>query len=120
MSKLFVGGLAWATETDNLRSAFSRFGNVTEAIVMRDRETGRSRGFGFVTFSRPEEAEAAIAGMNDQDLDGRRIKVDKASTREGGSTGGFRGGDRNGGFRSESTGSFRSESSGGFRGGDRY
>ena len=83
MSKLFIGGLAWATETDNLRSVFSRFGNVTDAIVMRDRETGRSRGFGFVTFSNDEEAEAAIHGMNDQELDGRRIKVDRASSREG-------------------------------------
>lgn len=125
MSKLFIGGLAWATETDNLRSVFSRFGNVTDAIVMRDRETGRSRGFGFVTFSNDNEAEAAIQGMNDQELDGRRIKVDKASSRDGaGSTGGssFRGGERSGGFRNESSGGFRGgeSSSGSFRGGDRY
>ena len=85
MSKLFIGGLAWATETDKLRSVFSSYGNVTDAIVMRDRETGRSRGFGFVTFSSDEEAEAAIRGMNEQELDGRRIKVDRASSREGGS-----------------------------------
>ena len=104
MSKLFIGGLAWATETDKLRSVFSSYGNVTDAIVMRDRETGRSRGFGFVTFASDEEAEAAIRGMNDQEVDGRRIKVDRASSREGGaSAGGFP-------WRPRSPGGFRNES----------
>ncbi|RBA22095.1 hypothetical protein FPRO05_00442 [Fusarium proliferatum] len=67
MSKLFVGGLAWATTSDSLRAKFSEFGEVTDAIVMTDRETGRSRGFGFVTFSAQEEAQAAINALNEQD-----------------------------------------------------
>jgi RNA recognition motif-containing protein len=59
-----------------------------QLIVMRDRETGRSRGFGFVTFGSQEEADAAIAGMNDQELDGRRISVNVANARGGGGGGG--------------------------------
>ncbi|CAE6486414.1 unnamed protein product [Rhizoctonia solani] len=61
--------------------AFSDYGQVLDSIVMRDRDTGRSRGFGFVTYSSGEEANAAVGGMNDQDLDGRRIKVNLANPR---------------------------------------
>ncbi|KAJ5767628.1 RNP-1 like RNA-binding protein [Penicillium manginii] len=82
-SKLFVGGLAWATTDDSLRGAFSEFGNVTDAIVLKDRETGRSRGFGFVTLSSPDEANAAVDAMNEQELDGRRIRVQVATERRG-------------------------------------
>ncbi|PCD26683.1 hypothetical protein AU210_013105 [Fusarium oxysporum f. sp. radicis-cucumerinum] len=71
MSKLFVGGLAWATTSDTLRAKFSEFGEVTDAIVMTDRETGRSRGFGFVTFNSQEEASAAIEAMNEQEFEER-------------------------------------------------
>ncbi|CAI7632316.1 unnamed protein product [Penicillium manginii] len=78
-SKLFVGGLAWATTDDSLRGAFSEFGN----IVLKDRETGRSRGFGFVTLSSPDEANAAVDAMNEQELDGRRIRVQVATERRG-------------------------------------
>lgn len=77
--KLYVGGLAWATDDQSLREAFAEFGNVEDSIVIKDRESGRSRGFGFVTFSSVEEADAAVAGMHNQDLDGRQIRVDKAS-----------------------------------------
>ncbi len=59
--KLFVGGLAWATTDDGLRQAFSDFGDVTDAKVITDRDTGRSRGFGFVSFATVEEADAAVA-----------------------------------------------------------
>ncbi|KAL0094719.1 putative glycine-rich RNA-binding protein [Phycomyces blakesleeanus] len=79
--KLFVGGLAWATTDDSLYSAFSVYGNVETAVVIKDRETGRSRGFGFVTFSDNGEAQAAVDALNEQDLDGRRIKVDRAAER---------------------------------------
>ncbi|KAM0350526.1 hypothetical protein ACHAPU_003007 [Fusarium lateritium] len=98
-AKLFVGGLAWATTDDTLREAFSQFGEVTEARVIFDRETQRSRGFGFVTFADEQAADQAITQMDEQDLDGRRIKVNKAEQREnrsgGGSRGGFGGGGNN-------------------------
>ncbi|KAF9368000.1 hypothetical protein CPB97_005074, partial [Podila verticillata] len=77
--KLFVGGLSWGTDDRSLRTKFEEYGTVEDAVVMRDRETGRSRGFGFVTFSTSEEAEAAISSLNDQEFDGRTIKVAKAS-----------------------------------------
>jgi len=96
-SKVYVGNLSWNTTDDTLRQAFSDFGNVLDSIVMRDRETGRSRGFGFVTFGSPQEAETAISGLNDQDLDGRRIKVNIANARGGGGGGG--GGSFGGGYQ---------------------
>ncbi|HRI07685.1 MAG TPA: hypothetical protein PKW35_07705, partial [Nannocystaceae bacterium] len=69
--KLFVGGLSWGTTDESLRDAFSRFGAVTEAKVVLDRETGRSRGFGFVGFDDASQAEAAQAAMDGASLDGR-------------------------------------------------
>ncbi|KIY46016.1 hypothetical protein FISHEDRAFT_48001, partial [Fistulina hepatica ATCC 64428] len=80
-SLTYNSNLSWNTTDDSLRSAFMDFGNVTDCIVMRDRETGRSRGFGFVTFSTPVEAESAIQGLNEQELDGRRVKVNMANAR---------------------------------------
>jgi cold-inducible RNA-binding protein len=95
--KLFIGGLSWNTDTDSLRSHFTQFGPVEDAIVIRDRETGRSRGFGFVTYASDEAANAAVAACDGQDFDGRTIRVQRAEQREGGSSrgppsGGFRGG----------------------------
>jgi len=87
-AKVYVGNLSWNTTDDTLRQAFSDFGQVLDSIVMRDRDTGRSRGFGFVTFSTAQEADAAIAGLNEQDLDGRRIKVNLANARTSGGGGG--------------------------------
>lgn len=98
--KLFVGGLSWSTNDDGLRMAFERFGNVTEAKVILDRETGRSRGFGFVTFSDDEAAHSAISALDGADLDGRKIKVNEAQDRPQG------GGSRPGG-RSSSGGRFQ-------------
>ncbi|KAG1904377.1 RNA-binding domain-containing protein [Suillus fuscotomentosus] len=98
-AKVYVGNLSWNTTDDSLRQAFGDFGNVTDAIVMKDRETGRSRGFGFVTFNGNEEAEAAIAGMNEQELDGRRLRVNLANARpSGGGGGGGYGGGGGGGY----------------------
>ncbi|KAF5386128.1 hypothetical protein D9615_002399 [Tricholomella constricta] len=88
MSKVYVGNLSWNTTDDTLRQAFSDFGQVTDSIVMRDRDTGRSRGFGFVTFVSAQEADAAINALNEQELDGRRIKVNLANARGGGGGGG--------------------------------
>ena len=77
--KLFVGGLSWNTTNEGLQQAFERFGEVTEAKVITDRDTGRSRGFGFVTFADAAEADAAKASLNGATLDGRAIKVDEAA-----------------------------------------
>jgi RNA recognition motif-containing protein len=79
--KLFVGGLSWNTNDDGLRQAFDRFGDIDEAKVIMDRETGRSRGFGFVTFNNPEAARSAMSEMNGTTLDGRAIKVNEAEER---------------------------------------
>ena len=81
MKKLFVGGLSWNTDNDSLRQKFSQYGNVSEAKVIYDRDTGRSRGFGFVTFSNNDDADAAIQGLDDTDFDGRTIKVNEAQER---------------------------------------
>lgn len=104
--KLFVGSLAWATTDESLRSAAERFGNVVSAQVVMERETGRSRGFGFIEMSTEEEAQAAIKGLDGTELDGRRINVSEAQAREerprtgggfgGGNRGGFGGGNRGG------------------------
>jgi len=76
--KLFVGGLSWDTTDDGLRKAFAAHGEITEAKVITERGTGRSRGFGFVTFARDEDATTAISQMDGTSLDGRAIKVSEA------------------------------------------
>jgi RNA recognition motif-containing protein len=88
--KLFVGGLSWNTNDSGLRSAFERFGQVEDSKVISDRETGRSRGFGFVTFSDDEAAMQAMRALDGSQLDGRTIKVNEAQEkpREGGGGGG--------------------------------
>ncbi|KAH7915238.1 hypothetical protein BJ138DRAFT_1142311 [Hygrophoropsis aurantiaca] len=96
-TKLYVGNLSWGTNDDSLRGAFSGYGTVTDCIVMSDRETGRSRGFGFVTMGSEDEAREAITHLNDEELDGRRIKVNLANARPSGGGGGFGGGGRGGG-----------------------
>lgn len=82
--KLFIGGLSFNTTEDSLRSAFERFGDINEAIVISDRETGRSRGFGFVTFGQSDAARSAISEMNGSMLDGRALVVNEARERESG------------------------------------
>ncbi|XP_072972150.1 uncharacterized protein [Typha angustifolia] len=91
-SKLFVGGLSYGTDDLSLREAFTNYGEVVEARVIIDRETGRSRGFGFVTFTSSEEASAAITGMDGKDLHGRMVRVNYANDRSGGFRGGYGGG----------------------------
>ena len=80
-NKLFVGGLSWDTTDQSLAQAFEAHGQVTEAKVIMDRDTGRSRGFGFVTFSESGEAATAIRMMDGTDLDGRSIRVNEANER---------------------------------------
>jgi RNA recognition motif-containing protein len=88
--KLFVGNLSWNTRDDGLHDAFSQFGEIVEAKVITDRDTGRSRGFGFVTFEDEDAGEKAISAMNGAELDGRPLRVNEAQDRRGG--GGYRGG----------------------------
>ncbi|GLT30585.1 hypothetical protein SLA2020_053780 [Shorea laevis] len=90
--RCFVGGLAWATDDQALENAFSQFGEIVESKIVNDRETGRSRGFGFVTFRDEKSMLDAIEGMNGQNLDGRNITVNQAQFRGGG--GGYGGGRR--------------------------
>jgi hypothetical protein len=99
-NKLFVGGLSWDTNDDGLREAFAKFGSVSEAKVIMNPQTGRSKGFGFVTFATSDEAQRAMAEMNGQELDGRTIKVDEAEDkrRNGGGGGGFGGRGGGGGY----------------------
>lgn len=81
-SKLFVGSLAWATTDDSLKDLFAGVGTVVSATVIKDRETNRSKGFGFVEMSSDEEAKAAVEQLDGKDLDGRSIVVNEARPRE--------------------------------------
>src|SRR5256712_2343387 len=99
--KLFVGGLSFSTSNERLREAFAAVGSVESASVVTDRDTGRSRGFGFVEMATPEEAEQAISRLNGTSLDGRTIQVEKAKAPGSGGGGDRRGGGGGGrgGFR---------------------
>jgi RNA recognition motif-containing protein len=97
--KLFVGGLSFSTSSERLREAFAAVGAVESATVVTDRDTGRSRGFGFVEMGSTEDANAAVSRLNGTELDGRRINVEVAkSPGAGGGTGQRRGGGRPGGY----------------------
>ena len=95
--RCFVGGLAWATDDRSLEAAFSTYGEILESKIINDRETGRSRGFGFVTFSSEQAMRDAIEGMNGKELDGRNITVNEAQSRRSGGGGGGGYGQRGGG-----------------------
>lgn len=138
-NKLYVGNLAYSVRDESLQEAFSQFGTVTSAKVMMDRETGRSKGFGFVEMATDAEAQAAINGMNGQALDGRAVVVNVARPREerpggfggggggrggfggggGGSRGGFGGGGGGGGYGGGGGGGSRGGYGGGGGGGGR-
>ncbi len=92
-SKIYVGNLPYSVTNESLQSNFGEFGDVTSAKVMMDRDTGRSKGFGFVEMGSPEMAQAAIAGLNGQQVDGRAIVVNLARPMEPrGASDGYRGG----------------------------
>lgn len=125
-NKLFVGNLAFATTENDLQDAFAAFGTVMEVNLMLDRETGKSRGFAFVTMSSPEEAQKAIEGLQGKNFGGRDLTVNIARPREerpggggggyrGGGGGGYRGGGGGGGYRGDRGGERRERG-----GGDRY
>ena len=79
--KLFVGGLPWATTDEGLSKAFEEYGEVEEANVVYERDSGRSRGFGFVTFTSEEAARAAQEAMHGQEIEGRQVRVDFANSK---------------------------------------
>ena len=108
-NKLYVGNLAYSVRDDDLNQAFGQFGAVSSAKVMMDRETGRSKGFGFVEMSNDAEAQAAINGLNGQPLAGRAVVVNEARPRE----------ERPGGFRSPYGNGGGGGGGGGFGGGGR-
>ncbi|KAG2303231.1 hypothetical protein Bca52824_031882 [Brassica carinata] len=101
-SKLFVGGLSPTTDVDILKDVFGRFGKIVDVVVISDRETGVSKGFGFVTYDSIDAANKAMQQMNDQELDGRIIGVNPADSGGGGGglarRGGRGGGNGRGGF----------------------
>lgn len=115
-TKLYVGGISWNTNDQLLSDAFAAYGTVVSARVVTDRETGRSRGFGFVEMGSAEEAQKAIGALNGTELDGRSINVSEARPQEEGARrtggGGFGGGNRGGGYGGGSRG--------GQGGGNRY
>lgn len=93
--KLYIGGLAWGTNNEGLKEAFEAFGEVEDARVITDRDTGRSRGFGFVTYAQDGVADKAITELDGKELEGRTIKVSVAQERTN-NGGGFRGGNGGG------------------------
>lgn len=120
--KLYVGNLPYSVDSSELEQMFSAHGTVTSAQIITDRETGRSKGFGFVEMANDQEAEAAINAMNGQDNGGRPLTVNEAKPREdrggGGGRGGFGGGGGRGGYGGGGGGR-GGYGGGGGRGGDR-
>jgi cold-inducible RNA-binding protein len=126
-NKLYVGNLPYTVRDEDLQQAFSAYGNVNSAKVMMERDTGRSKGFGFVEMGNDAEAQSAIEGMNGQSLGGRSLVVNEARPMEarpprtggfggprgGGGGGGFGGGGNDGGFRSPYGGGGRRDGGGG-------
>src|SRR4051812_34915732 len=125
-SRLYVGNLSYDTDTETLRVAFAAAGEVTDAHVVTDRESGRSRGFGFVTMATPDLAKKAIETMNGANIDGRAIRVNEAEERPrggggggGGGIGGGGGGRGGGGGDGGGGGGYGGGGGGGGRGGGR-
>jgi RNA recognition motif-containing protein len=121
--KLFVGGLSWGTDDHGLQAAFESHGEVSEAKVITDRDSGRSRGFGFVTFNEDGDADTAMEEMNGAELDGRTLNVKEAqerAPRSGGGGGGDRGGRSGGGGGRSGGGGGYGGGGGGGGGGNRW
>ncbi|RYZ74914.1 MAG: RNA-binding protein [Proteobacteria bacterium] len=117
--KLYVGNLSYSTTDESLRAAFAAFGTVDSAKVIMDRESGRSKGFGFIEMSTDEEASAAVGGLDGQEVDGRNLRVSEARPQEGGGGGGRgpRGGGGGGGFGGGGRGGGDRGGGGGYGGG---
>jgi RNA recognition motif-containing protein len=116
-TRLYVGNLSFNTNADGVRTAFQQFGTVSDVHLVTDRETGRSRGFAFVTMGTTDEAAKAIEGMDGKTLDGRPLRVNEAEQRQqrggGGGGGGFRGGGGGGGYRGGGGGDYGGGGGGG-------
>ena len=80
--KLYIGNLPWTVDDNKLKELFSEFGEVTEAVIITDKFSKRSKGFGFVTFANEEDAKKAIDKMNEKEMEGREIRVNEAKPRE--------------------------------------
>ena len=121
-TRLYVGNLSFNTNAEGVRAAFQDFGTVSDVHLVSDRETGRSRGFAFVTMGTPEEAAKAIEGMDGHTLDGRPLRVNEAEQRQprggGGGGGGYGGGGGGGGPRGGGGGSGGGGGGGSGGGGD--
>ena len=117
--KLYVGNLTYQVNETTLEQLFSEFGTVRSAQVIQDRETGRSKGFGFVEMETDEQAKAAIDGLHEQEHEGRRLTVNEAKPREdrGGGGGGYGGGGGRSGGGGYGGGGGRSGGGGGYGGG---
>jgi RNA recognition motif-containing protein len=124
-TKLYVGNMSYQTTEEDLRAAFSEVGTVTDVVIIKDRDSGRPKGFGFVTMGSQEEAEAAIAKFNGKEIAGRELKVNTARPLEargsggGGNRGGGYGGNRGGGYGGNRGGGSGSGRPGGNRGNSR-
>ncbi len=94
---IYIGNLSFDATEDQLRQAFETYGEVSSVNIIKDKYTGESRGFAFVEMSGQDEAQAAIAGLNGQEINGRSINVNEARPRQDNRGGGGRGGDRRGG-----------------------
>ena len=116
-SKLYVGNLSYNTSSSELEQLFGQHGTVQSAEIIQDRDTGRSKGFGFVQMGSDEEAQAAIAALNGQDLDGRALTVNEAKPREDRPRGGGGGGGGRGGYGGGGGGGGRGGYGGGGGGG---
>ncbi|PKP42860.1 MAG: RNA-binding protein [Bacteroidetes bacterium HGW-Bacteroidetes-10] len=124
---IFISNLSWAIKDADLRELFAEYGEISSAKVITDRETGKSRGFGFVEMPNEEEGKKAIEELDKAEYDGKVITVNVAKPREdrggrpsgGGSRGGFGGGNRGGGYGRSNGGGFDRGNGGGFGGGNR-
>jgi len=113
--KLFVGGLSFDTDVAGLRRGFESFGEIDDVAVISDRDTGRSRGFGFVTFREPADGKKAMAALDGQMLDGRTVRVNEATPKAPRSD--FGGGGGGGGYGGGGGGGYGGGGGGGYGGG---
>lgn len=118
-NRLFVGNLSFGTTQQVIEETFAAAGEVREVALPTDRESGRPRGFAFVTMADEQSAQNAISQLNGTELDGRQIRVDIAQERQGGGGGGFRGGGGGGGYGGGGYGGGKRKSGGGSRRGSR-